>query len=279
MVEFSEKRLAYISIGIAGLSAIMSITQGGGIIALLGAIFAGLGALLGVVFLKYGYIVVPLLTSKGNVVMITDSGYEINPKQDTIIKRTSSGIYYASVFLGIRIYQSNLELTQTQIMNYNKSFERAMSNFRRVVKVAYMMHSMDISEKKKEYEEKKAEAQLRLQREREKLEPDILKIQRYEKEAAYYEHQIDRLIKGERPMRVVCYAMVTETGITKEEAISKAKSSAYELRTLLSNSLNVDVDILQGDEMLKIFEWEKFMPVTPEELEDKTELQIRRQLV
>ncbi len=278
MVQFSNKKLAYAAIGISGFGALMAITQGGGIISLIGFIITALGSISALILLKYGYIIVPMFTSKSNIILITDEGYEIPPSQDAIVRKTDSGLYYATVFLGIRIYQSSMEMTPSQISSYNQNFERAMTNFKKVVKVAYMMHSIDITEKKKEYEEKKAEAQLRLQKEREKVEPDILKIQRYEKEIAYYSAQIDRLIKGERPMRVVSYAMVTEMGVTKEEALSRARAAAGELRTLLSNSLNVDVDFLVGDEMLKIFDWEKFMPISAEELEDQAEVGSRSRL-
>lgn len=278
MVEFGNKKLSYAAIGISGFAALIAATQGGGIVSAIGFFITALGAVAALLILKYGYILIPMFTSKSNIILITDEGYEIPPSQDAIVRKTSSGIYYASVFLGLRIYQSTIEMSQNELSAYNQNFERAMTNFKRVVKVAYMMHSIDITEKKKEYEEKRAEAQLRLQKEREKVEPDILKIQRYEKEISYYSAQIDRLIKGERPMRVVAYAMVTEVGVTKEEALSRAKAAASELKTLLSNSLNVDVDILQADEMLKIFDWEKFMPTTPEELEDKAEIGSRSRL-
>ena len=271
MVEFSNKKLSYAAVGISFMGILISFTIGGGPIALIGIVIASLATIVGVLLIKYGYLIIPFLTSKSNIIQIIDEGYEIPPSQDVIIRKTSSGIYYASAFLGIRIYQSSIEMSPSQINSYNQNFERAMSSFKKVVKVAYMMHAIDISEKKKEYEEKKAEAQLRLQKEREKAEPDVLKMERFEKEIAYYSAQIDRLIKGERPMRVVAYAMVTEVGVTKEEAMSRAKTAANELRTVLSNSLNVDVDLLQGDEMLKIFDWEKFMPISPEELEDRTE--------
>ena len=275
MVEFSEKRLAQIAVASAGLSALIALTQGGGIVALVGFVVSGISAVIAVLLLKYGYLVIPLVTKKSRIVLVTTEGYEIPPSQDVIVKKTSSGLYYATVFLGIRIYQSAVEMSEEQLRAYNQYFERAMANFKKVVKIAYMMHAVDITEQKKKYEEKRAEAQLRLQREREKQEPDVLKIQRYEREVAYYTAQIDRLVRGERPMRVVAYAMTTAVGVTKEEAIARARANANELKTLLANALNVEIDVLQADEMLKIFEWEKFMPVSPEELEEKAELKTR----
>ena len=275
MVEFSNKKLAYAAIGTGLFGTLVALTQGGGLFSLIGGISALIGSAVGIIMLKYGYLVVPWFTKRGNIITIIDEDYEIPPSQDVIVKRGANGLYYATVFLGIRIYQSAIEMSEEQIHAYNQFFERAMVSFKKIVKIAYMMHALDISQKKKEYEEKRAEAQLRLQREREKAEPDVLKIQRYEKEIAYYSAQLDRLVRGERPMRVVAYAMHTAVGLTKEEAISKAKANGRELKSVIANALNVDVDFLQADEMLKIFEWEKFMPATPEELEEMAELKVR----
>ncbi len=274
MATFSDKQLAYGAIGVGALGVLLSATFGGTLLSLFGSILTFIGVIAAVALLKYGYIIVPALTQMSNVVVMTDTGYEIPPSQDVVVKKVED-LYYASVFLGIKIYESSLEKTNEEVMAYNKFFERAMANFKKVVKICYMMHSVDVTEKRKELEAKKAEAQLRLQKEREKAEPDVLRLERLEREVAYWSSQIDKLTLGMRPMKVVIYAMVTEVGITKEEAIAKAKAKGNELITLLSNSLNAEVDFLTADEMLKVFEWEKFMPTTPEELEAQTEKEKR----
>lgn len=274
MATFSDKQLAYGAIGIGVLGILLSATFGGTLLSLLGSILTFIGVIVTVAILKYGYIIIPMLTQMSNVVIMTDTGYEIPPSEDVIVKKVND-LYYASVFLGIKIYESSLEKTTEEVMAYNKFFERAMTNFKKVVKICYTMQSVDASEKRKELEAKKAEAQLRLQKEREKAEPDVLRLERLEREVAYWSSQIDKLTLGMRPMRVVIYAMVTEVGITKEEVIAKAKARGNEIITLLSNSLNAEVDFLTADEMLKAFEWEKFLPTTPEELESQTEKEKR----
>jgi len=271
-VQFSDKQLAYGAIAVGVIGLLLSLTFAGNLVGLIGAILIGVGTLFAILFLKYGYIVVPLLTQFTKVIVITDSGYEIPPTQDVIVKKEGD-LYYASIFLNLKIYESSLEKSDEAIMNYNKFFERAMANFKKIVKVAYMMQSIDVTERRKELETKKAEAQLRLQKEKEKTEPDTLRLDHLEREVAYWTAQIDKLTLGLRPMKVLIYAMLTEVGITKDEAIAKAKSAGNELKTLLANSLNADVDYLTADEMLKVFEWEKFMPITLEELESKTQEQ------
>ena len=269
MIEISNKQLAYGSLILGLFATFVAIASGGGILTMLGAAIAGISTLAAILFLKYGYIVIPLLTQRGNVLLVTDTGYEIPPSQDVVVKKASNGLFYASAFLVLKIYESMLEKSEEEVMNYSKFFERAISNIKHVTKISYLLYAEDISEKRKVLETKKAEAQLRLAREREKTEPDVLKIDRYEREVAMWSSQLDALTRGVKPMGVVAYIMTTAVGITKEEAISKVKSQASELKATFSNALNVEVEHLTADEMLRVIEWEMALPTTPEELENQ----------
>jgi len=235
-------------------------------LSLVAAVIAFLGSVFAVLFLKYGYIVIPMITQRTKVILMTDTGYEIPPSQDVIVKKVGN-LYYSSAFLGIRIYESATEKTMEQNIAYNEDFERSISNIKYVAKVAYMLYAEDIGEERKKIETKKAEAQLRLSREREKTEPDVLKIDKYEREVSMWDEQLNKLTRGMRPMGVLAYAMTTASGVSKEAAIAAVRSQARELKVTLSNSLNVQVDQLAADQMLKCFEWEKAMPPTPRELE------------
>lgn len=238
----------------------------GGNFAILGGIVAGLGAAGAVAFYKYGYIFVPMITSRAKVVQLTDSGYEIPPAQDVILKNVG-GIYYASMFLGVRIYESTTDKTAEENVVYTQYFERAISSVKFVTKVCMLVYVKDLGEFRTRIETKHAEAQLRLARERDKPEPDVLKLDRYEREVAMWENQINKLTLGIKPMGVVSYVMTTATGVSKEGATAAARSQANELRATISNSLNVEVAQLTGEEMLRCFEWEHIIPPTPQELE------------
>ncbi len=256
--------LGSIAVGIIG--ALFAII-GGGIFGLIGGLLAGIGAFMGVLFWKYGYIMIPLITERTKVVMMSDLGYEVPPGQDVIVKGVN-GVYYASAFMGIKIFESSTEKSSEESIAYNQFFERAISNIKYVTKVAYMLFVEDVGQKRKDIETKRAEAQLRLARERDKPQPDVLKIDKYEREVAVWDNQLTRLIKGVKPMGVIAYAQTTAVGLSKEAAIAAARSQANELKTVLANALNVEVVSLTGDEMLKCFEWEKFFPTTPQELEE-----------
>ncbi|MBD3397676.1 hypothetical protein GF412_00890 [Candidatus Micrarchaeota archaeon] len=268
MAQLTAKNLMYASIGLAFLGAVMAISSSAsGWLGLIGGLLAGLGGLGGVVFFKYGYIVVPLLTERQKIVMITDTGYEIPPSQDVIVKKVGNE-YYASAFLAIRIYESATERTPDQNVAYNKYFERAISNMRYAVKICYLLYAEDVAEKRRMIETRKAEAQLRLARERDKAEPDVLKMDKYEREIGMWDTQLQRLIKGVRPMGVLAYAMTSASGISKESAVATLRAQVREVKVTLQNALNVQVEQLTADEMKRCFEWEYAFPSGPKAIEE-----------
>lgn len=269
MPDGSSKLYIYGSLGlcILGLIFVFMFGSGSGFATIIGAILTGFGAVSIFLFWKYGYILVPLITERTNIIMKMEGGFEVPPGEDVIVKK-SDGVYRASVFLGIKVFESATEKSLEENISYNEYFERAMSNLKYVTKIAYMLYVEDIGQKRKMIETKRAEAQLRLARERDKADPDVLKMDKYEKDVSHWDLQLNKLIRGVKPMGVVAYAMTTAAGVSKEGAIASAKAQARELTTVLSNALNVEVKWLKGDEMLKCFEWEKFYPITPGELEE-----------
>jgi hypothetical protein len=254
-------------IGIGFLGCLFALIGSGGILSLLGGLMAGLGAFGGIIFWKYGYIVVPLITTKTNIVMMSDLGYEVPPTQDVIVK-SINGVYYASAFLGLKIFESATEKSNEENLAYSQFFERAISNIKYVTKVAYLLFVEDVGEKRKLIETKRAESQLRLARERDKSQADVLRVDKLEREVAIWDNQLTRLIKGVKPMGIVAYAQTCAVGLSKDAAMAQARNQANELKTVLANALNVEVVNLSGEEMLKCFEWEKFFPITAQELEE-----------
>ena len=68
-------------------------------------------------------------------------------------------------------------------------------------------------------------------------------------------------------MGLVSYVMTTAVGVSKEAAMASAAAQANELKATIANALNVQVELLTGDEMLRCFQWEVMIPPTPQELE------------
>ncbi|MCX8197399.1 MAG: hypothetical protein N3G80_03750 [Candidatus Micrarchaeota archaeon] len=262
--------IRYLSYGAAGIGLLGALgcfgAGGNPILTFVFGLMCMLGSVGAVALYKYGYLIIPFLTKQGNIVQIIEGGYEIPPSNDVIIKNVG-GIYYASKFLGVRIFESASEKSTEENIVYSEYFERAISSVKYVTKFALMVYMKDITEYRNRIETKHAEAQLRLARERDKPDPDVLKLDRYEKEVAMWENQINKLTRGIKPMGVVSYVMTTAVGVSKEAAIAAATAQANELKATISNALNVQVELLSGDEMLRCFQWETMIPPNPQELE------------
>ncbi|MBU0586194.1 hypothetical protein KJ780_01650, partial [Candidatus Micrarchaeota archaeon] len=226
---------AALAAGVGALLIFMNV-KAYGITELIGGLLAGVGALLAVLFYKYGYVLLPIITQQTKTNTWIKNEYEIPPSQNVVIKKGESGLYYASIFLGIPIYESVVEKSTEEAIAYNQFFERAISNLKFVTKISYLLYVEDVNEKRKIIETRRAEAQLRLAREREKPEPDVLRIDRYEREVSKWSLELERLVKGIKPMGVVAYVMTTASGITSEAAIATARSQAQEIRATLSNA-------------------------------------------
>jgi len=262
--------IKYYSYGCAGLALLGSmgtfITAGNPILLTFSSAMCMIGAAGAIAFYKYGYILVPFLTHKGNIVQIMEGGWEIPPSNDVVLKNVG-GVYYASKYMGVRIFESASEKSAEENVVYSEYFERAISSVKYVTKFAIMVYMKDITDYRNRIETKHAEAQLRLARERDKPEPDVLKLDRYEKEVASWENQINKLTRGIKPMGLASYVMTSAVGVSKEAATAAANAQANELKATISNALNVQVEVLSGDEMLRCFQWEVMIPSTPNELE------------
>ncbi len=265
-MEVNVQYVTYAALGLSLMGALGAFISGGGALAPIAAIICVLGAVSAVAIYKYGYFILPFLTRQGNVVQIMEGNYEIPPAQDVILKAVG-GIYYASSYLGVKIYESTSEKSPEENAVYSEYFERAISSVRFPTKFAMMVYVMDLTKHRTKWETRHAEAQLRLAREREKPDPDVLKLDRFEKEVAMCEQQIQRLVSGFKPMGAITYVMTTATGISKESATAAVKAQASELRATIGNALNVEVVPLQGDEMLRCFDWEHIIPPNAEAME------------
>ncbi|MGV8085137.1 MAG: hypothetical protein ACP5N9_02685 [Candidatus Bilamarchaeum sp.] len=266
MLVSQPRNLLYACLAVGIVGGILALV-GGGAFSIIGALLAWSGTIAGVLIWQYGYLFIPLVTQRTNVIMMSEEGYEIPPSQDVIVK-ASNGVFHASVFLGLKIFESATEKSTDENIVYTQFFERAISNLKYVTKISYLLYVEDVGEKRKTLETKRAEAQLRLARERDKPQPDPIRVDKYERDVAMWDAQLTRLIKGIKPMGVIAYAQTSAVGLSKDAAIALAKQQANELKTVLANALNVEVYQLTADQMLRCFEWDKFFPVKPQELEE-----------
>lgn len=266
MPEIGTKQWAYVTIGIGLVILFIAFSTPVLPFKTLAIIIAALSSILSFVIWKYGYLLIPYFTQRAQIIEVHDGGWEVTPAQDAIVKKVGDE-YYASVFLHVKMYKSTTEKSPEENLVYVDSFERAISQIKFPVKISTMLFAKELTKYREDLETKRYEAQLKLQREREKAEPDVITLDRLEKEVAMYEARLARIAAGERPMGLIAYVMTTGVGVTKDAAVAVAKNQASELKTLLANALNVEVTYLYGEDMKKCYEMEMMIPPTAKEVE------------
>jgi hypothetical protein len=264
--ELGTKHFAYLTLGAGVLVLIIAFSTPVMPFKTIATIFAAIMVPLSFALWKWGYIFIPYLTKRANIIEVHDGGWELTPAQDAIVKKIGDN-YYASVFLHLKMYKSTTERSAEENVLYTEAFERAIAQIKYPIKIGTVLFAREISKYREDLETKRYEAQLKLQREREKPEPDVITLDRLEKEVAMYEAQLTRIATGERPMGLIAYAMTTAVGVTKDAAVAVAKNQAAEIKTLLANALNIEVGYLYGEDMRKCYEMEMMIPPTVKEAE------------
>jgi hypothetical protein len=92
---------------------------------------------------------------------------------------------------------------------------------------------------------------------------------RLEREIGMWNRQYEKLTSGEKPLEMVFYLSTTASGMTKEEAITRARTQADELSVVVGSALSCEIDVLRGEEMKKCFWWDFFGPTDSDELHDQ----------
>jgi hypothetical protein len=83
---------------------------------------------------------------------------------------------------------------------------------------------------------------------------------RLKREIESCENQLERIQSGERPMKVLNFAMTCASSHSRDDAVSKVMQQAAELKTLVSSTLDTEISQLRGDEMKRCFEWDYMLP-------------------
>lgn len=216
---------------------------------------------------KYGYFLVPMVIKNAKIVEV-GMNFEIPPSQDAIIGR-KGGDFLASVFLAARLYESASERDAEGRAAMCMMFEKAISSAGFPFKACLLVSPLGLKNELEEIRAKRSVAESH----KEKLAHGKQKsseLARLEREIAMWGRMLERLGGGEKPLEVVFYLSTTGSGITKEEALSRARSQARELSAVVGSSLSCEVEVLKGEEMKKCFWWDFFGPADADELSDET---------
>lgn len=230
------------------------------------AALGGMFFFLSVVFWRYGYVVVPYFM-KGAKVVEAGRNFEIPPSQDVIVGK-KAGNFLATVFLGARLYESATEKNDRQKALMGEMFERAISSAGFPFKVCALVSPLDLKGELDEIMTKRSMAEERVAKLRRGSKHDA-ETARLEREIAMWGRQVERLTSGEKPLETVFYLSTTASGITKEEAISRAMRQGEELGVVVGSALSCEVAKLKGEEMKKCFWWDFFGPTDRDDLADQ----------
>lgn len=212
---------------------------------------------------KYGYLLMPHITCAANIVEIRGN-YTIPPTRDCVLKKSQNG-YYATKFLEIMFYESTTDKKEGEKRSLFESFEKTLSSLKHTVKISFLLSSIDVSKYADEIKTKRSEAEARKSQFSQQNSDTI----RTDREIAMLNRMLERLTLGERPMEIITFASTTALGATKDEAISRVKRQAQEIKTILSSTLSSEVRELSDLDMVRCLEWEYFIPEGREELLDE----------
>ncbi len=209
---------------------------------------------------RFGFIIKPVLVRSAHV-MEGFGKYEIPESQDVIVKKEGNR-YYATTYLLVRYTQSATEKTPEQVALARQSYERALSSLNYVYKISNMVCPVDLTPHVDKIKERRSATETKLS-ELSGLPASAnqgAEIARLKREIESYESQLEKIQAGERPMRVLNYAMTCASSHSKEDAIAKASQQAAELKTVIASTLDTEVLRLNGDDMKRCFEWEHMLP-------------------
>ena len=233
------------------------------------AIAAAVGALffcLTLAMWKYGYVIVPFFT-RGARIVENNRNFEIPPSQDVIVGK-SGGSFLATVFLSARLYDSASEQSGADRGALGEMFEKAVSSSGFPFKICALVVPLDLKNELDEIRGKRSIAESR----REKISSSGKhgsETARLDREIAMWGRQIERITGGEKPLEMVFYFSTTASGLTKEEAIARARAQGEKLSVVAGSALACEIAPLAGEEMKRCFWWDFFGPVDRDDLADQ----------
>ncbi len=215
---------------------------------------------------KYGYVLVPMLIKNAKIVEV-GANFEIPPSQDLVVGKRG-GKFLATAFLSARLYESASEKNERQRILSGEMFEKAISSAGFSFKVCCLVNRLDLRNELEEIRAKRSMAESR----REKLASHgrhDSELARLDREIAMWGRELETLSSGEKPLEVLFYFSTTASGVTKDEAMGRARSQSDELAVVLGSALSCEVARLSGEEMKKCFWWDFFSPADSDELHDE----------
>ncbi len=255
-----------VGVAFATLVALFISFQGGIALFIISLMLAGVSG----AFIYAGHIINPFITKVFKITYIKGE-YEFPPGQEVVLKR-SGDKFIAARFMLINIPEREEVTTRAEEREdiYVKDVENSLSTIKAPVKLNLLTCTKDIGAYRESVQAKVYEYSLRIKREMEKAEPDVIRVDKWQREKEVYENLLKRLSAGVKPMGAVMYAMTVAKGVTKKEARDKVIAQGKEIKAVLSNNMNAEVVDLIGEDAELCLEWERRIPTTYKEFVDMT---------
>jgi len=218
-------------------------------------------------FIIGGHMLTPLIT-KILGVTYNKGEYIFPPGQEVVVKKMGNK-YISAKYLLLNIQErEEISRSEEHSTTYIQDIENALGTISVPVKINYLIASKDVSAYRDETQSKVYELSLKIKREMDKGEPDVIKIDKWQKEKERYENLLRRLAGGVKPVHAICYVTVFGKGITIGEAIDNVNAQTREIKAIVSNSMNTEVIDLIGEDVELCFEVDFFPPNDNEELKE-----------
>jgi hypothetical protein len=193
---------------------------------------------------------------------------EVPPSFDMVFLRTRDG-FVASGFLGIRLHKSVSEMSEGAAIEYSRMFERAISSAKYVTKFSVLASNIPVDDYLDSLREKRSFAESKKAHLAEDGARASADVARLEREVAMYSRLIEKIGGGRQPMEVICYAMSSADGKSREEAAAKLRTQLSELGATLAGVLDCRVDVMRGEDLQKCTLWEAAIPQARDRLAEE----------
>ncbi len=249
-----------IFIGISVVLAVLSLSMTNAILAIIFAILSLIFSVIGFSSKYYTYLYIPAFKMKNRTITL-DNGemFILSPSGNSIVLRGENGTI-ASAYVKIPLYKSSTEMTDSEKLDFGRTFSRVITLSKNTTKISSEMLVVNKDEDISKIRSKLDDTAERLREAEAEVPQKPEMINRLKGELTMWENLISN-ISASKSQGLVTYYMVSANGENEEEATSIVHQRAEELAAGISAALGVSAYITEGEELLSLIEPNYMIPV------------------
>ncbi|MGC8479251.1 MAG: hypothetical protein ACP5M9_01095 [Candidatus Micrarchaeia archaeon] len=208
----------------------------------------------------YTYLYLPLFKMKNRTIVLDNKDqFILSPSGNTITLNTDQGIY-ATAFVKIPIYRSSTEMTDSEKLDFGRTFSRVITLTKETTKMSSEVFVVNKDEYIKKIRDKVDNTSELLRVEQSSQSQNTTKITRLKGELTMWENLMTN-ISGSKSEGLVSYIMVSAFGNNDEEASSIVYQKADEISGGVSAALGISTYVVEGQELLSLIEPDYMIPL------------------